>query len=45
MKCPNCQTQDPDCAEFCRVRGQSLKTEVVFPHCPIWLSKDYMTRV
>ena len=33
MKCPKCQTENRDGAEFCRECGQSLQPDIVYPQC------------
>jgi predicted Ser/Thr protein kinase len=33
MKCPNCQTENPEGAEFCGECGQSLSIELTCPEC------------
>jgi len=33
MKCPKCQTENPDKAKFCKKCGQSLQTELICNHC------------
>lgn len=33
MKCPNCQTENPEKAKFCHECGQSLQQEVACPQC------------
>jgi tetratricopeptide (TPR) repeat protein len=33
MKCPKCQTENPDNAKFCKGCGQSLQTEVICNRC------------
>lgn len=33
MKCPHCQTENPDGAQFCGVCGQSLASERTCPQC------------
>jgi len=33
MKCPNCQTENPEGAKFCRECAQILQTELVCPQC------------
>jgi len=33
MKCPQCQTDNPDGAQFCKGCGQSLQTELVCASC------------
>jgi len=33
MKCPNCQTENPEDAKFCMNCGQSLQTEITCPSC------------
>jgi serine/threonine protein kinase/tetratricopeptide (TPR) repeat protein len=33
MKCPNCQTENPEDAKFCINCGQSLQTEITCPSC------------
>jgi serine/threonine protein kinase len=33
MKCPNCQTENREGAEFCRACGQSLKAKHTCPQC------------
>jgi Double zinc ribbon len=33
MKCPNCQTDNRDSAQFCRVCSHSLSTEIKCPQC------------
>ena len=33
MKCPKCQTENPEGSSFCRGCGQALKTELVRSHC------------
>jgi len=41
MKCPKCQTENPDGAQFCGVCGQSLKIEGVCPACGHVSSKEF----
>ena len=33
MKCPKCQTENPEGAEFCIECGQSLRLELLCPQC------------
>src|SRR3989304_3185472 len=33
MKCPKCQTENRDSAQFCRVCGQSLSSDVTCTEC------------
>ncbi len=33
MKCPNCQAENRDGAEFCRKCGQSLQVDITCPQC------------
>ena len=33
MKCPKCQTENPDGSRFCKGCGHSLQTELVCSHC------------
>jgi predicted amidophosphoribosyltransferase len=33
MKCPKCQTDNPDGPRFCKGCGQSFQTEIVCDHC------------
>ena len=33
MKCPHCQTDNPEGAEFCGRCGQSLQIEIICPQC------------
>ena len=41
MKYPRCQTENPDGAQFCGLRGQSLKTQLTCPQCGHVNPKDF----
>jgi serine/threonine protein kinase len=45
MKCPKCQTENPEEAKFCRKCGQSFRTELLCPQCgrPILPDSDFCT--
>ena len=33
MKCPHCQTENPESARYCRECGHSMQQEVICTHC------------